>query len=228
MYFTAYTPIFPYEVMMLKIPNFQPRGHGMYVYVHSETKEESECDLCCYYRRKKCDLPTCPFIQEKIKFGTATKKQIMDAVFMNIRNSKFRERLSLFIRESENIKMNYAGKRHESDFKKTLERIDSENYKLVSAVYLLTADTQLWRRVQTQVEKSSIRFDKMNLGSVDEKAYTLFCCAKDIYLGTKHITIADLADEQLISPKMFGNICNAMAIRRFGTGVLCEQKENNV
>lgn len=200
----------------------------MYVYVHSETKEESECDLCCYYRRKKCDLPTCPFIQEKIKFGTATKKQIMDAVFMNIRNSKFRERLSLFIRESENIKMNYAGKRHESDFKKTLERIDSENYKLVSAVYLLTADTQLWRRVQTQVEKSSIRFDKMNLGSVDEKAYTLFCCAKDIYLGTKHITIADLADEQLISPKMFGNICNAMAIRRFGTGVLCEQKENNV
>ena len=58
------------------------------------------------------------------------------------------------------------------------------------------------------------------LGSVDEKAYTLFCCAKDLYLGTKHITIADLADEQLISPKMFGIICNALAIRRFGIGVL--------
>lgn len=192
----------------------------MYVYVHNETKEETECDLCCYYRRKKCDLPTCPFIREKIKFGTATKKQIMDAVFMNIRNSKFRERLSSFIEESENKKMNYTGRKHESDFNKTLERIDSENYKLISAVYLLTADTQLWRRVQNQVEKNCIYFDKINLGSVDEKAYTLLCCAKDLYLGTKHITIADLADEQLISPKMFGIICNALAIRRFGIGVL--------
>ena len=200
----------------------------MYVFIRSETKEETECDLCCYYRRKKCDLPACPFIREKIKFGTATKKQIMDAVFMNIRNSEFRERLSLFIKESENSNMNYFGKKHESDFKKTLERIDSENYKQVSAVYLLTADTQLWRRVQDQVEKNCIRFEKMSLGSVDEKAYTLSCCAKDLYLSIKHITIADLADEQLISPKMFGIICNAIAIRRFGTGVLCEQTENNV
>ena len=44
----------------------------------------------------------------------------------------------------------------------------------------------------------------MNLGSVDDKAHTLFCRAKDLYLGTKHITIADLADEQLISPQIFG------------------------
>ena len=220
MYFTAYTPIFPYEVMMRMIPNFLPRGHGMYVFIHSETKEETDCDLCCYYRRKKCDLSTCPFIREKIKFGTATKKQIMNAVFMNIRSSKFRERLSSFIRESENANMNYFSKWHEYGFNKALERIDRENYKLISAVYLLKADTQLWRRVQNQVEKNCIRFDKMNLGSVDEKAYTLFCCAKDLYLGTKHITIADLADEQLISPKMFGIICNALAIRRFGIGVL--------
>ena len=220
MYFTAYTPIFPYEVTMQMIPNFLPRGHGMYVIIRSESKEETECDLCCYYRRKKCDLPTCPFIWEKIKFGTATKKQIMDAVFMNIRNSKFRERLSSFIRESENTNMNYFSKWHEYGFNKALERIDRENYKLISAVYLLKADTQLWRRVKNQVEKNCIRFDKINLGSVDEKAYTLFCCAKDLYLGTKHITIADLADEQLISPKMFGIICNALAIRRFGIGVL--------
>lgn len=220
MYFAAYTPIFPYEVTMRMIPNFLPRGHGMYVIIHSETKEETECDLCCYYRRKKCDLPTCPFIKEKIKFGTATRKQIMDAVFMNMGNRKFRERLSLFIRESENTKMNYFNKWHECGFNRTLQRIDSENYKLIAAVYLFTADTQLWRRVQNQVDKNCIRFDKINLGSVDEKAYTLFCCAKDQYLGTKHITIADLADEQLISPKMFGIICNALAIRRFGIGVL--------
>ena len=42
MYFSAYTPIFPYEVMMRMIPNFLPRGHGMYIIIHSETKEDTE------------------------------------------------------------------------------------------------------------------------------------------------------------------------------------------
>jgi len=67
----------------------------------------------------------------------------------------------------------------------------------------------------------------MNLGSVDEKAYTLFCCAKDLYLGTKHINIADLADEQLIPPKMFGIICNVLAKRRFGIGVINQNGRRN-
>ena len=45
MYFTAYTPIFPYEVMMRMIPNFLPalptrEDKGMYVFIHSETKEK--------------------------------------------------------------------------------------------------------------------------------------------------------------------------------------------
>ena len=70
------------------------------------------------------------------------------------------------------------------------------------------------------MEKNRIHFDKMNLGSVDENAYALFCCAKDLYADTKHITIADLADEQLISPKMFELIYEAISIRRFGLEVL--------
>ena len=116
--------------------------------------------------------------------------------------------------------MNYYSKKHKNEFIHTINRIDENNLRVLSTIYLLTADQQLWRRIQNQVEKNCVRFDKMNLGSVDEKAYPLFCCAKDLYLGTKHITIGDLADEQLISPKMFGIICNALAIRRFGIGVL--------
>ena len=47
MYFTAYTPIFPYEVTMRMIPNFLPRGHGMYVIIRSETKEEIIAGCYC-------------------------------------------------------------------------------------------------------------------------------------------------------------------------------------
>ncbi|MBQ2725323.1 MAG: hypothetical protein IJF78_06440 [Clostridia bacterium] len=221
MYFTIHTPLYPYEVMMQGIPNFLPRGYGTYIN-RRETipASQTDCQYCLYYHSGKCSLEECQFLECKIANGTATVRQIMAAVFSAVTYPPFIGRLKQYIRESENKNMNYYGKKHESDFKQALERIDPNNLRVLSAVYLLTADTQLWRRVQNQVEKNGIRFDKMTLGSVDEKAYTLFCCAKDLYLGTKHITIGDLADEQLISPKMFGIICNALAIRRFGIGVL--------
>ncbi len=221
MYFTIRTSLYPYEVMMQGIPNFLPRGHGTYIYRRETVPaSQTDCQYCLYYHSGKCSLEECQFLECKIANGTATVRQIMAAVFSAVTYPPFIWRLNRYIKESESKNMNYYSKKHESDFKQALERINPDNLRVLSAVYLLTADTQLWRRVQNQVEKNGIRFDRMNLGSVDEKAYTLFCCAKDLYLGTKHITIADLADEQLISPKMFGIICNALAIRRFGIGVL--------
>ncbi len=61
-----------------------------------------------------------------------------------------------------------------------------------------------------------MNFDRIKLGSVSERAYTLYACASDLYKGTKLLTIGDLCDEQMISPKLFGVICNAMTVRRFG------------
>ncbi len=221
MYFTICTPLHPYEVMMQGIPNFLPRVHGTYIYRRDTVPApQTDCQYCLYYRSGKCSLEECPFLELKIANGTATVPQIMSAIFSAVTYLPFIWRLNRYIKESENKIMNYYGKKHESDFNQALERIDPDNLRVLSAVYLLTANAHLWRRVQNQVEKNCIRFDKINLGSVDEKAYTLFCCAKDLYLGTKHITIADLADEQLISPKMFGIICIALAVRRFGIGVL--------
>jgi len=221
MYFTICTPLHPYEVMMQGIPNFLPRGHGIHIYRREPvTSAQTDCQYCLYYHNEKCRLTDCPFLEYKIANRTATTPQIMTAIFSSVTYLPFRLRLKQYIRESENKNMNYYCKKHENDFTQMLERIDKDNLRVLSAVYLLTADTQLWRRVQNQVEKNCIRFDRMNIGSVDGKTYTLFCCAKDLCIGTKHITIADLTDEQLISPKMFGIICNAMALRRFGLGVL--------
>ena len=47
-----------------------------------------------------------------------------------------------------------------------------------------------------------------------------FCVAKDLYLGTEHISMCDLTDEEIIPKKVFELICNAVAIRRFGLGIL--------
>ena len=56
--------------------------------------------------------------------------------------------------------------------------------------------------------------------------YALYCASKDLYLGTKNLTIGDLADTDLIPSKIFGLICNGMAIRRFGLGAI-QLNQNN-
>lgn len=43
-----------------------------------------------------------------------------------------------------------------------------------------------------------------------------------------NLTIGDLADTTIIEPKIFGVICNAMAIRRYGLGaVKFKERTNN-
>ena len=116
--------------------------------------------------------------------------------------------------------MNYRNEKHRITFTEEIERLNRKDYALMSAVYLLTSEHALWMKAKLKVGQNKIRFDAINLQKSTENVYTLFCCAKDLYLGTKHITIKDLADKELIAPRIFDLVCNAMAIRRFGLGAI--------
>ena len=98
---------------------------------------------------------------------------------------------------------------------------------MMAALYLLTADLRLWNLSKRHVGKISINFADIRLKNIHENGYALFCCAKDLCLGTKHLTVADLADTDLIPPKLFELICNAMAIRRFGLGAIKTTERTN-
>ena len=65
-------------------------------------------------------------------------------------------------------------------------------------------------------------FENIKLNNCTERAYTLYCAAKDLTLGTKHLTVSDLSDTDLVPPMLFRTICNAMAIRRFGLAAVKE------
>ena len=72
---------------------------------------------------------------------------------------------------------------------------------MMAALYLLTADLRLWNLSKRHVGKIEINFADIRLKNIHENGYALFCCAKDLCLGTKHLTVADLADTDLIPPK---------------------------
>ena len=198
------------ERMMTAIPGFKPKGYGTYVFGRKElTAEDCDCRLCLYYRKKKkgCTLKRCPCIEERIYAGAASRKEI-------------------HMKEREENSMDYRNEKHRIIFTEAIQKLNKKDYALMSAVYLLTAEYALWMAAKRSIRNNIICFDEIKLQNSTENAYTLFCCAKDLYIGTKHMTIKDLADADLIPPKMFGLICNAMAIRRFGLDAINYRKDD--
>lgn len=188
-----------YERMMVGIPNFKPRGHGV-VIVGSR--------------------PTEPLVILRIQDGTATHREILTETTKAINHRRFRHRLNKYLKESEMNPMRYKNEKHQSEFEEAIRKREKKDYAMMAALYLLTADLRLWNLSKRHVGKISINFADIRLKNIHENGYALFCCAKDLCLGTKNLTVADLADTTIIEPKIFGVICNAMAIRRYGVGAV--------
>ncbi len=186
-----------FERMMIGVPNFRPRGHGIYITRDSPQKSPRE--------RAGCILEAMtPMMQEK-------------------QSVSFTARLGKHITETEKL-MNYRNENHETILKETAAKLIDDN-DLLAAVYLLTADRRLWWDAEGFIRNCEIRFDKLRHRKTSNSAYALLCAAKDLYLGTQHFSVADLADSSLITDEMFGLICNAMAIKRFGISVLEDNRE---
>ncbi|MDD4496508.1 MAG: hypothetical protein PHV32_19580 [Eubacteriales bacterium] len=206
------------ERMMTSAPGSRPKGHGVYVFGrHKYTAEECDGRLCPHYKRKKCNIPKCECIEERIGAVEVGYAEFMKHTLAAIKNTAFQVRFAKYINdESEMMFMLYRGDAHKEMFERAIERSLTSDNAMLSALYLLTADKYLWSKIRFAIGNSAINFSAVRLGDVSTDAYTLYMTARDLYSGTKHITVSDLADTDLITNKMFGILCNAMAIRRYG------------
>ena len=118
--------------------------------------------------------------------------------------------------------MTYLNEKHRARFALAARNVHRENYALLSALYLLTADPRLWSCCKHHINNGCVFFENIKLNNCSERAYTLYCAAKDLTLGTKHLTVSDLSDADLVPPMLFRTICTAMAIRRFGLAAVKE------
>lgn len=149
-----------------------------------------------------------------------TFAEIMAETVSAVKCPAFLRRLNQYLKESENNPMMYRNDKHKAAFESAVRKENKKNHALLAAVYLLTADGSLWRASKRQIINGCIGFEHIHLQNSTETAYALLCGAKDLYLGTKHLTVSDLADKDIVSPKVFALICNAMALRRFGLSAL--------
>ena len=90
----------------------------------------------------------------------------------------------------------------------------------LSALYLITADSDLWRRVKDQVAEQEINLREFDRKDLSILGYVLLDVASDLLYGTKKLAIKDMSDTYLFFDKTFLLVMEAVRISRFGYKVL--------
>ena len=115
--------------------------------------------------------------------------------------------------------MIYRDDRHQRTFEKELTlHPKTTNRKLLAALYLLTADGNLWAQVRDQVTIRKICVGEMRPKNLTGTSYVFFTAARDILLGSRSIDLMEIADPALLSMKSYMILCTSLAIRAFGLG----------
>ena len=129
--------------------------------------------------------------------------------------------------------MKFRNAQHRNIFLKEAYKQSLKNHKLIAALYLLTSEEKLWKVSKPVIEKDNINFENIRLKGSSESTYALYCAAKDLYNGSRHLALDDIADNGLIKNKVFSLICNAMLIKRKGLAAInsmeicgCNDDEN--
>ena len=88
--------------------------------------------------------------------------------------------------------------------------------KMTAALFLLTADSRLWHQAENHIGTNEIDITAIKPRRLDAMAYVCFTVAKDIITGSRTVSLTELADTSVLSPRYFLVIQTAMLIRGYG------------
>ena len=81
---------------------------------------------------------------------------------------------------------------------------------------MLTADSRLWHQAENHIGTNEIDIAAIKPRRLDAMAYVCFAVAKDIITGSKTVSVTELANSSMLSPRYFLVIQTAMLIRGYG------------
>ena len=111
----------------------------------------------------------------------------------------------------------YRDDRHHHTFEKEAAmRPDTASRPLLAALYLLTADRNLWNQVRDHISLRRMYVEDMRPKNLTGTSYVYFSAAKDILTGSRNIQLMEIADPALLSMKSYMILCTALAIRAYG------------
>ena len=113
--------------------------------------------------------------------------------------------------------MIYRDERHQRTFEKEAAmRPESISRALLAALYLLTADRNLWSQVKDHISLRRVYVEDMRPKNLTGTSYVFFAAAKNILSGSRNIQLMEIADPALLSMGAYMVLCTALAIRAYG------------
>ena len=113
--------------------------------------------------------------------------------------------------------MIYRDERHQHTFEKeAVMRPESISRALLAALYLLTADRNLWNQVRDHISLRRMYVEDMRPKNLTGTSYVYFAAAKDILSGSHTVQLTEIADPAILSMKSYLIRCTALAIRAYG------------
>ena len=186
------------ERQMRQPPGYRPRGHGWM------------------------------FDMEEWK-SRGNYSEIVDCVISRMQLEHLKKRVEEIYGEADK-EIIFHNMKHRNDFYSLLmgkrAKILKHTPNYAAAVFLLSADEELWEKVCKNILDTGIYFDRVRLGGVTLEQYILFHAAKDVYNGTKHIRLSELTDRDLIPDEILRLIVNAFVIEKCGVEIVKQEVWN--
>jgi hypothetical protein len=216
------------DSFMRQPTNSRKRGGGLFIKKSDLNKESLLCSNCPEYANERCMLRKCPIIKYRIEYNLASREETLKAIQYDTRNKELKHRIKEVMEVDELKNKMFATLGHQSRFEKAIKTINKKNKSLVAAVYLLTIDNKVWSEFRSTVSNNNIPLEAKKLHSSGEFGYVYYCAAKDLFLGTRSITIGELADKSLVPARVFALIINALSIKQYGLkAILNSDAERN-
>ena len=189
----------------------------MYINTFKYTPKDVSCQLCTEYVKKLgCTALRCPWLAERIEAGVVGYREAVLETFPHER--RLFQRLTLLIKhypgslwsnEQHGRRMQY-----QCAVQGYRRRRDTNAY--YAAMYLLTSNDDIYRRTANCFCKDGIEFGYAVLKNTSPHNYALFMAARDLCDKTEAVTMADLAEPEVIDPEALRLIVNATLIARYG------------
>lgn len=220
-YFMQNTHLAGLEAVMMLAPFFTRRYSGVMILNRFRyDSENTKCKYCtAYHKGKGCTEKCCPWLAERLEAGAVPYKELLKICFENLQNKRLKARLrKLASGQCSGWFYNDDHRRRFEQAKAALRiNLHAMSPQYAAALFLLTADEQLWRIAQKGITHHSITFGQMKLRNISPDAYALYQTAKSLYTGKESITVAELADPELIDGPLLTTIVNGILVTRFGT-----------
>ena len=172
--------------------------------------------LAEYVKKLGCTALRCPWLAERIEAGVVGYREAVLETFPHER--RLFQRLNLLIKHYPGSL--WSNEQHERRMQYQCavqgyrRRRDTNAY--YAAMYLLTSNDDIYRRTANCFCKDGIEFGYAVLKNTSPHNYALFMAARDLCDKTEAVTMADLAEPEVIDPEALRLIVNATLIARYG------------